>query len=113
MRVELAPVPVYESLLVSELLSLTCSATVMIRDDPVSLNIEFSWLRSVNFGPQEQLTSDNYTNSRVFGSAETSNLTTRMEQPGNHMYTCRVNLDVRPAPDVIMDNDSVTLKVVG
>ena len=94
-------------------LSLTCSATVMIRDDPALLNFEFSWLRSVNSGPQEELTSDLYTNSRVFGSAETNILTVRTEQPGNHMYTCRVNLDVSPAPDVITDESSTSLNVIG
>lgn len=100
-------------------LSLTCSATVLLvlRTDQVPLNIEFSWLLSVNSGPQEELTSDLYsdlyTNSRVFGSAETSNLTVRMQQPGNHMYTCRVNLDVSPAPDVIMGEQTVGVRVIG
>ena len=85
----------------------------MIRNDPAHLNIEFSWLRSVNSGPQEELTSDLYTNSRVFDSAESSILTVRTEQPGNHMYTCWVNLDVSPAPDIMMDEDSTSLEVIG
>ena len=85
----------------------------MIRNYPAPLNIGFSWLRSVNSGPMEELTSDLYTNGRVFGSAETSILTVRTEQPGNHMYTCRVNLDVSPAPDVIMDEQSVGVEVTG
>ena len=94
-------------------LSLTCSTTVKIRNDPAPLNIEFSWLRSVNSGPQEELNSTLYTNGRVFGDSQTSVLALLTEQPGNHMYTCRVNLDVSPAPDVIMDEHSTSLEVIG
>ena len=94
-------------------LSLTCSATVTLRNVPAPLNIEFTWLRSVNSGPQEELTSDLYTNSRVFGYNETSTLTLLTEQPGNHTYTCRVNLNIQPAPDNTVKEQSVSLEVIG
>ena len=114
LRVELAPVTRrYLNIEPYNSLSLTCSATVMINNDPAPLIIEFSWLCPVNSGTQEELTSDLYTNSRVFGSAETSILTVRTEQPGNHMCTCRVNLDVSPAPDVMMDQQAINIEVIG
>ena len=94
-------------------LTLSCTVSLVVRNNPAPLNVEFSWFRSVDSGPLEELTSDLYTNSRVFGHAVSSDLSVRTEQPGSHTYTCRVNLDVRPAPDVRVENRSVSLQVTG
>ena len=112
-RVELLPVTRRRE--VNEPLSLICSAAVMIRARTVidPLNIEFSWLRSVNSRPQEQLTSSLYTNSRMFSTAGHSTLKVNLKSLGSHMYTCQVKVDVEPAPDIIMGETSVILEIVG
>ena len=92
-------------------------ATSRVAETPTAITKAFTWSRSVNGGATEDLIESDVnnivmiTNDGLNQDRATSILIVNTTSSGSHVYTCRANLVVAPAPDIIMGQNQVTITV--
>ena len=77
-------------------------------------------MRSINGGPSEPLTNGANVDSVVtvmeddlLQATSTSMLMVNTTRSGSHSYTCRAELVVAPAPEIINEQNETTISVAG
>ena len=97
--------------------SLTCVATGCVNGMATPLTKTIQWMRSIDSSEAVELSSSTsgvtISNSNLDQATSTSTITVDADTAGDHAYTCRVSLDVSPAPDDINGQDSINIAVQG
>ena len=99
---------------------LTCVATSTVAGIPVSTRKRITWMRSIDGGPSEPLTNGANVDSVVMvmednllQATSMSMLMVNTTMSGSHSYTCRAELVVAPAPEIINEQTETTISVAG
>lgn len=98
--------------------SLTCTATSNVGGNSRALLKTFQWIRLIDSGQQELLTSSSdgveiITDSNLSAVTSISIINVTANIAGQHLYTCRVLLDVNHQTDDIRGEDSSSVPVRG
>ena len=99
--------------------ALTCTATSRAVNMNVAVAKAITWMRSVDGGNPLVLTD--VSNGEIVmisrddlqNATAMSTLEVNTSVPGNHDYTCNVNLSIMPAPDVIQGQAMTAIMVQG
>ena len=99
---------------------LICIATSRVAGVAIAIRKRITWTRSVNGGSVQQLTDgasiDNVVmvmEDNLLQARSMSVLMVNTSVSGSHVYSCRAELVVAPAPDDISTQNQTTITVVG
>ena len=99
---------------------LICIATSKVTGTPTPIRKRITWMRSVNGGPSEPLTNGATVDSimtvmedDLLQATSMSMLMANTTMSGSHSYTCRAELIVAPAPEIINEQNETTISIAG
>ena len=97
--------------------TLTCSASSLVNGVFLALRKSVQWMRSIDSSSLVEISSATngvtVTNSNLDQATSTSEITVTTTTAGQHLYMCRVSLDVSPATDNISKQDNGVHPVQG